>query len=134
MLVGERRAHLLRRLKETGKIVAKDVAVDLGISEDSIRRDLRDLAAEGLCQRVYGGALPASPAIVDYAARQAVEPDGKRAVAATAAALVRPGGTLILDGGTTALAVAEMLPKELECTVITNSPMIASALVHCLKR
>lgn len=90
MLVGERRAHLLRRLKETGKIVAKDVAVDLGISEDSIRRDLRDLAAEGLCQRVYGGALPASPAIVDYAARQAVEPDGKRAVAATAAALVRP--------------------------------------------
>lgn len=130
MLVGERRAHLLRRLMETGKIVAKEVAVDLGISEDSIRRDLRDLAAEGLCQRVYGGALPASPAIVDYAARQAVEPDGKRAVAATAAALVRPGGTLILDGGTTALAVAEMLPKELECTVITNSPMIASALVR----
>jgi DeoR/GlpR family transcriptional regulator of sugar metabolism len=47
MLVGQRRAHLLRLLDETGKIVAKDVAAELGISEDSIRRDLRDLAAEG---------------------------------------------------------------------------------------
>lgn len=132
MLVAQRRAQLLRLLEQTGKIVAKDVAADLGISEDSIRRDLRDLAAEGLCQRVYGGALPASPAVVDYAARQSVEPDRKRAVAAAAAALVRPGSTLILDGGTTALAVAEALPKGRECTVITNSPTIASALLQHL--
>jgi DeoR/GlpR family transcriptional regulator of sugar metabolism len=130
MLVGQRRAHLLRTLDETGKIVAKDVATDLGISEDSIRRDLRDLAAEGLCQRVYGGALPVSPAVVDYTTRHGVEPGGKRAVAATAAGLVRPGSTLILDGGTTALAVAEALPRDLECTVITNSPTVASALLQ----
>ena len=130
MLVGQRRAHLLRILEETGKIVAKDVASDLGISEDSIRRDLRDLAAEGLCQRVYGGALPVSPAVVDYATRRSVEPSGKRAVAAAAAGLVRPGSTLILDGGTTALAVAEALPRDLECTVITNSPTVASALLQ----
>ncbi|QXT61744.1 DeoR/GlpR family DNA-binding transcription regulator [Tessaracoccus palaemonis] len=130
MLVAQRRTQLLQLLKETGRIVAKDVAADLGISEDSIRRDLRDLAAEGLCQRVYGGALPVSPAIVDYTTRQWVEPDGKRAVAATAATLVRAGGTLILDGGTTALAVAQLLPRDLECTVITNSPTIASALLQ----
>ncbi len=130
MLAAQRRAHLLGLLEETGKIVATDVAGELGISVDSIRRDLRDLAAEGLCQRVYGGALPPSPAIVDYAARQAVEPEGKRAVAAKAASMIRPGGTLILDGGTTALAVAQLLGKELECTVITNSPTIASALLQ----
>ncbi|MER6939713.1 DeoR/GlpR family DNA-binding transcription regulator [Nocardioides sp. NPDC127514] len=130
MLVGQRRAHLLRILDETGKIVAKDVAVDLGVSEDSIRRDLRDLAAEGLCQRVYGGALPVSPAVVAYTTRHSVEPGGKRAVAAAAAGLVRPGSTLILDGGTTALAVAEALPRDLECTVITNSPTVASALLQ----
>ncbi|MFF8096972.1 DeoR/GlpR family DNA-binding transcription regulator [Streptomyces sp. NPDC016675] len=129
MLAAERREHLLGLLARTGKIVAKDVAADLGISEDSVRRDLRDLAAEGLCQRVYGGALPASPAVVDYDARQAVAPDGKRKVAAVAAALVRPGSSLILDGGTTALAVARALPKELACTVITHSPTIATALI-----
>ncbi|MYW10668.1 DeoR family transcriptional regulator [Streptomyces sp. SID2563] len=122
-------AAALDLLARTGKIVAKDVAADLGISEDSVRRDLRDLAAEGLCQRVYGGALPASPAVVDYDARRAVTPDGKRRVAAVAAALVRPGGSVILDGGTTALAVARALPGDLACTVITHSPTIATALI-----
>ncbi|WP_406179177.1 DeoR/GlpR family DNA-binding transcription regulator [Streptomyces sp. NBC_01006] len=129
MLAAERRDHLLGLLAHKGKIVAKDVAADLGISEDSVRRDLRDLAAEGLCQRVYGGALPASPAVADYGARQKVAPDGKRKVAAVAAGLVRPGSALILDGGTTALAVARALPKDLACTVITHSPTIAAALL-----
>ncbi|MEU2833459.1 DeoR/GlpR family DNA-binding transcription regulator [Streptomyces lavendulae] len=129
MLAAERRDHLLGLLAREGKIVAKDVAAALGISEDSVRRDLRDLAAEGLCQRVYGGALPVSPAVVDYAARQSVASDGKRKVASAAAALVRPGNTLILDGGTTALAVAHALPQALACTVITHSPTIAAALL-----
>jgi DeoR/GlpR family transcriptional regulator of sugar metabolism len=129
MLAAERRDHLLSLLARQGKIVAKNVAAELGISEDSVRRDLRDLAAEGLCQRVYGGALPASPAVVDYAARQSVAPEGKQKVAAAAAALVRPGSTVILDGGTTALAVALALPQDLACTVITHSPTIAVALL-----
>ncbi|MEU9061831.1 DeoR/GlpR family DNA-binding transcription regulator [Streptomyces sp. NPDC048430] len=129
MLAAERRDHLLGLLAREGKIVAKDVAAGLGISEDSVRRDLRDLAAEGQCQRVYGGALPVSPAVVGYAARQAVAPDGKRKVASVAAGLVRPGGAVILDGGTTALAVARALPPDLACTVITHSPTIVAALL-----
>ncbi|MEU6848071.1 DeoR/GlpR family DNA-binding transcription regulator [Streptomyces sp. NPDC046716] len=129
MLAAERREHLLGLLAREGKIVAKDVAADLGISEDSVRRDLRDLAAEGLCQRVYGGALPASPAVADYATRTTVAPDGKQKVAEAAAALVRPDSALILDGGTTALAVARRLPQDLACTVITHSPTIAAALL-----
>ncbi|MDJ0380351.1 DeoR/GlpR family DNA-binding transcription regulator [Streptomyces sp. G-G2] len=129
MLAAERRDHLLGLLTSEGKIVAKDVAADLGISEDSVRRDLRDLAAEGLCQRVYGGALPVSPAVADYGARQGVAADGKRKVAAVAAGLVRPGSALILDGGTTALAVVRALPQDLACTVITHSPTVAAALL-----
>ncbi|MEV0847872.1 DeoR/GlpR family DNA-binding transcription regulator [Streptomyces sp. NPDC049954] len=129
MLAAERRDHLLGLLAREGKVVAKDVAAGLGISEDSVRRDLRDLAAEGLCQRVYGGALPVSPAVADYAARQTVAPEGKRKVASVAAGLVRPGSALILDGGTTALAVAHALPQDLACTVITHSPTIAAALL-----
>ncbi|MGW5349794.1 DeoR/GlpR family DNA-binding transcription regulator [Streptomyces sp. NPDC004031] len=129
MLAAERRDHLLGLLARTGKVVAKDVAAELGISEDSVRRDLRDLAAEGLCQRVYGGALPVSPAVADLTARQAVAPDGKKKVAAVAAALVRPGSALILDGGTSALAVARALPADLACTVITHSPTVTVALL-----
>ncbi|MEV6644913.1 DeoR/GlpR family DNA-binding transcription regulator [Amycolatopsis sp. NPDC051371] len=129
MLVGERRELLLARLAAEGKVLAKDVAAELGVSEDSIRRDLRDLAAAGLCQRVYGGALPVSPAVADYASRTAIAVDGKDRVAATAAGLIRPGSTVILDGGTTTLAVAKALPHDLEATVVTHSPTVAVALL-----
>jgi len=129
MLVAERRDLLLARLREEGKVLAKDLAAELGVSEDSIRRDLRDLAAAGLCQRVYGGALPVSPAIGDYASRTSISVAGKERVARTAAGLVRPGSTAILDGGTTALAVARALPRDLEATVVTHSPTVASALL-----
>lgn len=130
MLAAQRRDYLLEALRRDGRVVAKDVAADLGLSEDSVRRDLRDLAAEGLCQRVYGGALPVSPALADYAGRAAVSVAGKREVAAAAAALIRPGATVILDGGTTALALARALPAGLACTVITHSPTVAAALVE----
>ena len=129
MLSAQRRDLLLERLQRDGRVVAKDVAAELDLSEDSIRRDLRELAAAGLCQRVYGGALPASPAVADYAARQQVEPDSKRRVAQRAAQLIEPGMSIILDGGTTTLALVGVLPDNLTCTVITHSPTIATALV-----
>jgi DeoR/GlpR family transcriptional regulator of sugar metabolism len=129
MLVSERRELLLSRLRTDGKLLAKQIAAELGVAEDSIRRDLRELAAAGLCQRVYGGALPVSPAIANYATRQAVATDGKQRVAIAAAALINPGGTVLLDGGTTALAVAKALPADLAATVITHSPTVAAALV-----
>src|SRR5215475_7471581 len=129
MLAAERRDYLLARLASDGKVVAKDVAAQLGLSEDSVRRDLREMAAAGLCQRVYGGALPASPALADYGTRTGIEPDSKRRVAARAVQLIRPGSAVILDGGTTALALVRALPAVLHCTAITHSPTIAAALV-----
>lgn len=130
MLVAERREFLLQRLAVDGKVIAGDVARQLGISEDSVRRDLRELAAAGLCQRVYGGAVPVSRALVDYRSRASVEPNSKRRVAARAAQLIRDGDRVILDGGTTTLAVAHALPPGLNATVITHSPTIAAALVE----
>jgi len=129
MLVSERRELLLSRLRADGKLVARDLAIELGISEDSVRRDLRDLAGAGLCQRVYGGAVPVSRALADYQTRTGVEPESKRLVAVHAVGLIRDGHRVILDGGTTTLAVARALPLDLRATVITHSPTIASALV-----
>ena len=64
MLPGERLDLISSRLQDTGKVIAADLARELGVSEDTIRRDLRDLSARGVCERVYGGALrlPASAA------------------------------------------------------------------------
>ncbi|WP_433790537.1 DeoR/GlpR family DNA-binding transcription regulator [Actinoplanes sp. CA-252034] len=129
MLAAERRDLLLARLTAHGKVVAKDIAAEFGVAEDSIRRDLREMAAAGLCQRVYGGALPISPAVADYATRATVATSSKERVAAAAAALIRPGQTVLLDGGTTALAVTAALPRDLRATIVTHSPTVAAALV-----
>jgi DeoR/GlpR family transcriptional regulator of sugar metabolism len=128
MLAAERKDLLVTRLRHEGKLVARDLAAELGVSEDSVRRDLRDLAAAGLCQRVHGGALPASPAVGSHATRSGIVPDSKLRVGARAAALVTPGITVIVDGGTTGLAVAAALPPDLAATVITHSPVTAAAL------
>ncbi|NKY40056.1 DeoR/GlpR family DNA-binding transcription regulator [Cellulomonas septica] len=130
MLTAQRRDVLLARLHRDGRIVAKDLAAELGLSPDTLRRDLRDLAQAGLCQRVYGGALPASPAVGDLASRGGVSIASKDRVAAAAARLVTPGSTAILDGGTTALAVARALPPDLDATIVTHSPGVAAALVE----
>ena len=129
MLAAERRDVLIERLRADGKLVAKEIAAELGVAEDSVRRDLREMAAAGLCQRVYGGALPVSPAAGDYASRATVATSSKERVAAAAAALIRPGATVLLDGGTTALAVTAALPPGLAATIVTHSPTVAAALV-----
>ena len=129
MLVAERRQLLLDRLARDGKVIARELAIELGLSEDSIRRDLRDLAAAGRCQRVYGGAVSVSRALADYHTRQSVEPDRKRRVAKLACGLIKTGDRVIFDGGTTTLAVARALPADLAATVITHSPTIAAALI-----
>src|SRR4051794_16099121 len=129
MLAAERRDYLLERLARDGKLVARDLAEELGLSEDSVRRDLRELSAAGLVQRVYGGALPVSPAVGDLTVRGGLSIAAKERIARVAVELVRPGSTVILDGGTTTLAVCEALPLTLEATVVTHSPTIASALL-----
>jgi DeoR/GlpR family transcriptional regulator of sugar metabolism len=103
---------LVTRLRRDGKLVARDLAQELGVSEESLRRDLRDLAAAGLCQRVYGGALPFSPATGAFTARLAVGTESKRLVAGAPRALVSRGSTVILVGraaDTYVLASAEKL-------------------------
>jgi DeoR/GlpR family transcriptional regulator of sugar metabolism len=130
VLTAQRRDHLLAVLRRDGRIVAKDEAAVLGVSEDSVRRDLRDLAAEGLVQRVYGGALPAAPAALPYAARTEVATQSKTAVAASACRLIEPGMTVVLDGGTTALAVAHALPAGTAARFVTPSPAVALALAE----
>lgn len=68
--------------------------------------------------------------MADYTARQTVAVENKDRVARRAAALVEPGCTAILDGGTTALAVARALPPDLRATVVTHSPTVAAALAE----
>jgi len=129
MLTRQRKQHILSVLQRDGHVVAKALSDELGLSEDTIRRDLRELAAEGLLQRVHGGALPVAAAEADLAGRQQLVPDEKVAIGRAAARLVRPGQVVFIDGGTTAVQLARHLPKNLRATVVTHSPPVAAELV-----
>ncbi len=129
MLTQERQALILERLRRDGRVLATPLAAELAVSEDTIRRDLRELAADGRLKRVHGGALPLAPASARPVAERAREATGeKRALAAAAARLVAPGQLVLLDGGSTNLLVAEALRPDLEATVLTTSPAVALAL------
>lgn len=128
MLATQRKQYILTTLQRDGQVVAKTLAQELELSEDTIRRDLRELAQEGLLQRVHGGALPASPAIVNFPQRQTIAPAAKEAIGRAAARLVQPGQVVIIDGGTTAVQLARHLPPDLHATVVTHSPTIAVEL------
>ncbi len=132
MMTSERKAHLLELLQREGRIAAKEVAAELGLSDDTIRRDLRELAAAGKLQRVHGGALPRSPADADLTVRKDIASQSKKEIGKAAAALIQPDQVVIIDGGTTALQLVKHLPMEQRNTVITHSPTIAVALAPFL--
>jgi DeoR/GlpR family transcriptional regulator of sugar metabolism len=128
MMKEERQALLLETLRREGKLLAAEWSERLNISEDTVRRDLRELARQQKLQRVHRGALPRSTSLPAYTARQNQAPEAKRAIAAAAAKLVHDGQLLFVDGGTTTLQLACHLPEDLHATVVTNSPAIAVAL------
>jgi DeoR/GlpR family transcriptional regulator of sugar metabolism len=128
MLTSQRKKLILTRLESEGQIVAKDLASELGTSEDTIRRDLRELAQAGKLQRVHGGALPASPAMGNLLVRESVSPQEKVALGRFGAAMIQPGQVVILDGGTTAIQIARHLDPALRATIVTHSPTVAVQL------
>jgi DeoR/GlpR family transcriptional regulator of sugar metabolism len=130
MLTAERRQEILTRLQRDGKVVASQLVVELGVSEDTVRRDLRELAAGGLVQRVHGGALPPTTATPSFAQRLRVSREAKAHLAEAALPLLESAEVIVLDGGTTSLELARRLPPHRDCTVLTNSPPVAAALAE----
>lgn len=129
MLTSQRKKLILEKLAREGQVLAKQLSEMFGLSEDTIRRDLRELDSEGLLQRVHGGALPVSPAIAPFAERNQQESGAKRAIARAAAAMILPGQVAIVDGGTTSAELVKQLPLSLQATIVTHSPSVAVGLV-----
>jgi DeoR/GlpR family transcriptional regulator of sugar metabolism len=101
MLASQRKQQILQILAEEKQVMSGDLSQRFSVSEDSIRRDLRELAAEGKLQRVHGGALPVSEAIAPIETRKNVQIASKQSIAQRAVELIQPGQVVIIDGGTT---------------------------------
>ncbi|NVD73877.1 DeoR/GlpR transcriptional regulator [Duganella sp. BJB1802] len=130
LLLQERHDLILKQLQADGRVIASVLAQNLNVTEDTIRRDLRDLAAAGLCQKVYGGAIriAAAPESGTLTQRLGREQSGKSRLATAAATLVKPGSVIFLDAGSSNLAIADALPNA-PLTVLTNAPSIAARLL-----
>ncbi len=131
MLAEERRRRIAEAVRSRGAVAVTELAAALDASEMTVRRDLRMMAQDGLLVRTHGGALLQAglahePSYSDKAAQAAVE---KASIAKLAAAMVRPGDSVVLGPGTTTLALARLLVDFPELTVVTNSLLVAQALI-----
>jgi DeoR/GlpR family transcriptional regulator of sugar metabolism len=130
VLTAERRQAILARVEREGRVVASELVTSLGVSDDTVRRDLRDLAEQGLLQRVHGGALASAPPIGSFTQRLEVSREKKAALAEAALPLLVGARVIVLDGGTTTFELARRLPLLYDGIVVTNSPPVASALAN----
>lgn len=128
-LPADRERRILHRLGRDGQVNATTLAEEFSTSEDTIRRDLRDLAARGLCQRVYGGAIVISPASTPITVRKGESNDRKEALGRTLATLLRPKQFVYIDAGSTNLAFARVLSHDLPLTIATHDPAIAACVM-----
>lgn len=126
----ERRRSILEQVQTRPIVRADDLAQQLGVSVETVRRDLLALEHEGLTRRVYGGVTRplTDPAEPPFEQRRVVYAEAKQAMARLAVSLVRPGSTLLLDIGTSVAEVARQLPAEFRGRVITNSLLVATEL------
>lgn len=126
----DRRRELLQLVRVNGTGNVTDLAGRLGVSPSTVRRDLNDLHAHGLLDRVHGGAtvpVDFEPALV---VRSTAEAAAKRLIGARAAGLVRDGSTILITGGTTTEAMLPHLADRDGLTVITNGLTIAGHLAR----
>ena len=126
MLTAQRKQLIQTELDRVGKVLSGELADRFGLSEDTIRRDLRQLAADGLCRRVYGGAVAPSAGTLDQ--RHEHLRAEKARLAQAAVRVISPKQTLFIDAGSTNSAIARALPADMGLTVVTNAPDIAAMI------
>jgi DeoR/GlpR family transcriptional regulator of sugar metabolism len=126
-----RQGRILDAVREHGAVRVVELSQRLEVSEMTVRRDLGTLAAQGLVQKVHGGATAVTERSIDepgFAAKSVRQQAEKEAIAEAAALLVAPGSAVALTGGTTTWALARRLSSLSGLTVVTNSVPVADEL------
>jgi len=129
MLAAERHHQILETLKQGGSVRTKDVAIELDVTDETIRKDFEFLEQQGLLIRSHGGAIPSKRVIreLSLTERQLINREAKNAIAKAAAERIQPGETIFIDASSTALTITQYLPK-FHHTVITNAHDVVGAL------
>jgi len=121
-LLKEERQHIiLEELRIHKKVLTSELSQELAVSEDTIRRDLKDLADEGKIRKVHGGAVINAFPPYNFHEREVYALDRKILLADKAVPLFEEGQVIIMDGGTSNMELAKRLPTHIQLTIFTNS-------------
>lgn len=122
MIAAERHYKIKKLLAKYGAVRTVDLSSELGVTDETIRKDFELLEGQGGLMRTHGGATVVDRPMVELSLteRQLLNRESKRAIAKVAAARIRPDETIFMDASSTALAITEFLP-EFPMTIVTNS-------------
>ena len=131
MLKKERQAYILHQVNLHNRVLSSSLCIDINVSEDTIRRDLQELAEEGKVIKVHGGALSHSFNHVHFPTNGVYSQNQKRKIAQKAISLINNGMFILTSGGTTILEMARLLSPQLKATFISGSiPAILEYMNH----
>jgi len=130
MIKEERQQWILGKLDADRKVTLVALSKELDVSYDSIRRDVIELEERGLLRKVHGGAIINSYLPMTVRQRMGIPNPEFVTLARKVTGLLQPGQTILMDGGTTPVYVAEQFPKDLELTIVTNNLPLALTLAE----
>ncbi len=131
MLKKERQAYILHQVNLHNKVLSSSLCTEINVSEDTIRRDLQELAEEGKIIKVHGGALSHSFNEVSFPVNGVYSQNQKRTIAQKAVRLISNGMFVLTSGGTTIMELARSLPPQMKATFISGSiPVILEYMHH----
>ena len=135
MLKKERQLYILKKVEKEGLVITNELKEELGVTEDTIRKDFQQLSAQGKVKRIHGGVLRIEKNIEKNVRRfdERVEEQAvvKERLAQKALELIANEYVIYIDAGTTNLKLAELMPEDYTGTIITNAPTIGLALCKC---
>jgi DeoR/GlpR family transcriptional regulator of sugar metabolism len=129
MLKKERHDYILKQIHLHNKVSSSLLSIELQVSDDTIRRDLAELAEQGELMKVYGGALSKSYHFSNQE-KTVYAQASKKEIAKKALSLIKNGMTILTEAGTTILELVRMIPDDLEATFFTVSPLMALELAE----
>ncbi len=130
MLKKERQTFILHQVNLHNKVLSVDLSQEMKVSEDTIRRDLNEMAQMDKLIKVHGGALSKSFHLSVESNRYVYALSGKQSIAHKASQLIKDGMFVLTSGGTTIIELAKALPPELKATFITVSHPAPYEYIH----
>lgn len=126
----QRQQLIVAKLRAAGQVNVTDVATELGVTHETVRKDLIELEHRGLLRRVHGGAVPVGSLWLEPAVTSRVYYSREKTRIARAALAHLPAtGSILIDAGSTTARLADLFPSDCELTVYTNALPVALALV-----